>query len=45
MNDYTKEDNEGIGILALAFVIAVALVYYTGTMPDNIVAAGILSLR
>jgi hypothetical protein len=42
---YTEEDNEGIIILALAFVIIVALVYYTGTMPDNVVAGAILSLR
>jgi hypothetical protein len=41
----TEEDNEGIIVVALVFVILMALVYYTGTMPDNVVAGAILSLR
>ena len=45
MNDYTEKDNDDTSILALVFVIVVAVIYYTGTMPDNIIAAGILSLR
>ena len=45
MMNHTEENNDGIEWLIVVWILFIALVAYTGTMPDNIVAGAILSLR
>ena len=45
MMNHTEENNDGIEVIVLVWIIFIVLITYTGTMPDNIVAGAILSLR